>query len=193
MRCNLRVVLVSVKRNNILNLSGGPLVERWQSHLGLLRVRAVNRLALMAKPPVKSSRSLLIRSSKRRISGIIGTRRISQVFVPVAGSPKVVNSPFSKLQSRPWTPAASPFSATAVGEKFNQVAATVAIAAISLADVNEFEEILMASKSACPRLQLWHTKRLMLHCERDLRPAFSATTRFAVFCSFSYKQYRKTG
>ena len=42
------------------------------------------------------------------MSGIIGTRRISQFLVPVAGSPNTVISRFSKSQSLPWTRAASP-------------------------------------------------------------------------------------
>lgn len=42
-------MFVGIKRNNVLNLLRGPLVERWQGHLGFPRVRAVNRLALVAK------------------------------------------------------------------------------------------------------------------------------------------------
>jgi hypothetical protein len=48
-----------------------------------------------------SPRSAFRRSRSFRISGIIGTRRISQFFVPVIKSPRIVISFFRKLQSRP--------------------------------------------------------------------------------------------
>jgi len=38
-----------VERNNILNLLGGPSVERRPCHLGLSRAGAVHRLALVAE------------------------------------------------------------------------------------------------------------------------------------------------